>query len=472
MTRIISTTINNIKTYHITSESALPDQYGDKANRRIGKHSELKNQIKFIQEFEFSNCSQIIQQTNDGLNLAVSGTYPSQIKIYDLADLSQTTTYSLKEIPLYFNFITDDRSKIVVLRGDRKLDFYLKDGICFHTEQLPCRCRHFWYNPSTADLLLASEDSKILKLNLFLGQYEEPIQCSHKYVNCVTVSKAHQLIACGYEEGAFEFFDPRDTTVSLGALKLKNEVTKLCFDDKSGIKMAAGCSDGSVLMFDIRSSTPQFTYKHRNQEPIHSLQFHTSGKIISGDKRGCRIYNEDGSFYTSFDTNAAMNSLISYPNSGLLFATVDSPKIQAMLIPDLGPSPRWASYLDELILDVNAESEESTPLYDNMRFITREELEKCKMEHLINTSILKPYMHGFFIPIDFYRMIKNPDTEEAINAVNKWKEEKRLKEKENSIVATRKAAKKDYDDLEKLETDSKRKARKKKEMRNDPYYQD
>ncbi|KAH0792172.1 WD40 repeat-like protein [Histomonas meleagridis] len=470
MTRVISTTINGIKTYHISAETALPTQYGDKANRRIGTHAELKNRISFIQEFEFPNCSRIIQLTRDGLTLGVSGEYPPQIKIFDLADLSQTTNFFVKQIPTYFDFVSDDWSKLVSLRGDRKLDFYTKGGI-YHTLNLPIRCRHFVYNRPTADLLLSSEDSQILRLNLELGHFVPSIPCCEQYGNFITVSDVHQLICCGYENGVIEFFDPRDKR-SITAIKLESEVTRLCFDN-TGLKLAVGLSNGKVSVFDIRSSTPQFSYSHRNQFPIHSISFHSNHKIISGDRRGCRIYNEtDGTFYTSFETRSRMNNVISYPDSGLLFAAVDEEKIQAMLIPDLGPSPRWASFLDDLILDVEADAEERTPLYDDMKFITREELEKCGMEHLIKTSILKPYMHGFFVPRELYRMINNPtDVEEAISLMKKEKQAKKVAEQEKRIVQPRKAQQQNLGDLEITEFDSKRKAKKKKEMRKDPYYQ-
>jgi hypothetical protein len=73
MTRVISTSVNGIKTFHVTAEDALPAEFGPRANRRIGTHPELQNRVKLIHGFEFTGSSRLIKLSNDFLTLAVSG---------------------------------------------------------------------------------------------------------------------------------------------------------------------------------------------------------------------------------------------------------------------------------------------------------------------------------------------------------------------------------------------------------------
>lgn len=479
MTRVISTTVNNVKTYHITAESALPSKFGTRANRRIATHSELKNRVNFIEEFEFSGSSRLINITRDGLTVGVSGEYPPQIKIFDLADLGQTTVFSVRRTLSHFEFLTDDWSKLAALRGDRKFDLFTKAGQ-FSTVSLPIRCRNFVYNPPNSDIILASEDFQLLRLNLELGQFVPSIQACSQNGNTVSISDVHQLIACGFEDGQLEFYDPRDKR-SIAAIQLQNEVTKTAFD-KTGLKIAVGLSSGDVSLFDIRSSNPLLNYSHRNDTAINSLSFTTrSGTgdqmLLSSDNRGVRIYSLDadkGKFFTSFETKSALNDMTPFPDSGLIFAATDAKKVQVMLIPDLGPAPRFASFLDNLINDVEAEENEGTPLYDNMNFITRDELEKLGGGHFIGSSLLKPYMHGFFIPRDLYKMISSSQSNEGMNYEEYMKKQKISKKEavESARIAPqRKAPKRDLGDLEITENDSKRKAKKKIQMINDAYYE-
>ncbi|OHT09020.1 nucleolar protein 10-like [Tritrichomonas foetus] len=473
MTRVISTTVNNIKTFHITAENALPDKYGDRANRRIGSHAELKNRISFIQEFEFTGSSRQVHISRDCLTVAVSGEYPPQIKIFDLPDLSQTTVFSVRRSPAHFEFLTDDWSKLGALRGDRKFDLYTKGGI-FASISLPIRCRNFVYNPPTADVIMSSEDSQLLRLNLELGQFVQSIPACAQNGNCVAVSDVHQLIVCGFDDGQLEFYDPRDKR-SLAAVDLGSEVTQVAFN-KSGYKVAAGLSTGDVLLFDIRSATPRLRYSHRNDTPINSLAFQNNDKyLLSSDSRGVRIYSleNEGKFYTSFETKSQLNHMIPFPDSGLIFAATDAQKVQTMFIPELGPAPRFASFLENLINDVEAEEQDGTPLYENMKFVTRDELEKYGGGHLVGSSALKPYMHGFFVHRELYKMIvsQNEGTE-LEDHLKRTRMEKKEEAEKAKIVAQRKAPKKDLGDLEVTENDSKRKAKKKMQMVNDPYYLD
>jgi ribosome biogenesis protein ENP2 len=48
------------------------------------------------------------------------------------------------------------------------------------------------------------------------------------------------------------------------------------------------------------------------------------------------------------------------------------------------------------------EESKSTNVYDDYKFLTTAELDKLNASHLIGTSMLKAYMHGYFIELKSY----------------------------------------------------------------------
>ena len=67
----------------------------------------------------------------------------------------------------------------------------------------------------------------------------------------------------------------------------------------------------------------------------------------------------------------------------------------------MGPAPRWCSFLD----NITEEIEESavTAIYDDYKFITKDELIDLGLDHLVGTSLLRAYMHGYFMDARLYR---------------------------------------------------------------------
>jgi len=72
--------------------------------------------------------------------------------------------------------------------------------------------------------------------------------------------------------------------------------------------------------------------------------------------------------------------------------------------PSLGAAPRWCSFLENLTEEM--EEEQRPSMYDDYRFVTREELERLGMMHLVGTSMLRAYMHGFFVDNRLYGKAK------------------------------------------------------------------
>jgi len=67
-------------------------------------------------------------------------------------------------------------------------------------------------------------------------------------------------------------------------------------------------------------------------------------------------------------------------------------------------APKWCSFLDNLTEEL--EEERNTIIYDDYKFITREDIESLGIKNMIGTPYLKPIMHGFFIGMRLYNKVK------------------------------------------------------------------
>merc|ERR1739848_502424 len=105
--------------------------------------------------------------------------------------------------------------------------------------------------------------------------------------------------------------------------------------------------------------------------------------------------------YTSIEsTEAELNDICVYPGSGLMFMANEQPKLQVHYIPSLGPAPRWCSFLDNITEEI--EETPVTAIYDDYKFVTSNDLVDLGLDHLIGTSLLRAYMHGFFMDARLY----------------------------------------------------------------------
>lgn len=93
------------------------------------------------------------------------------------------------------------------------------------------------------------------------------------------------------------------------------------------------------------------------------------------------------------------------PNTGLMFVANENTKIQTYYIPNLGPAPRWASFLDSLTEEL--EESNSEIVYDDYKFVTKEEIANLGLDHLVGTNLLRAYMHGYFMDVRLYKKAKS-----------------------------------------------------------------
>ncbi|CAO1625611.1 unnamed protein product [Sympodiomycopsis kandeliae] len=239
---------------------------------------------------------------------------------------------------------------------------------------------------------------------------------------------------------------------------------------QDGLNMAVGTSTGHVLLYDLRMDKPYATKDQGFSLPIKSLSwpgdpplgtaFSSSSSsrsrgglsseahdsVLSSDAKGIKIWNKNdpSSNLVSISPQSGtdLNDVHHLPGSGLVFAAVEGTQCAAWYVPTLGPAPRWCSFLDRLTDEIDQEQSNGGKrgVYEDFKFVDTAELESLEMDHLIGTNALRPYMHGYFVPLQVYeraRLIKNPTSytdarDRAIKAKLEKKAESRIRSVNNA----------------------------------------
>ncbi|CAI9092523.1 OLC1v1027780C1 [Oldenlandia corymbosa var. corymbosa] len=269
-----------------------------------------------------------------------------------------------------------------------------------------------WY----CDLLCAASSPGLYRINLEQGRFLSPLSTQSEALNVVTRSKVHGLVACGGEDGFVECFDVH-TRSSVGRIDAVSpagdvydqEVTALQFDEDGGYLMGVGSSSGNVQIYDLRSSVPLRVKDHMYGNPILSIKWHKTlnsetTKLITADKH------------------------------------IDNSQIPSYFVPALGPAPKWCSHLDNLTEELEENPE--TTIYDDFKFLMKEDLEKLNLTSLVGSNCLRAYMHGYFIDYRLYKRVLGwSNSLDRKDYIEKLKQAKLEKERESRNTIRRKLPK-------------------------------
>jgi ribosome biogenesis protein ENP2 len=448
------TSLNGVKVYNLSTGHTLPQWLEDSHKKKFSLryNQEFRTRIELIQDFTFPAASYRLKASPDGRFLIASGTYPPQIKVFELEQLSQKCERHLDGEVTQIEVLSEDFSKLALLRVDRTLEFHAKFG-AYHRTRLPKICRDMAYHPPSCDLFIGGCTPIVYRVNLHVGSHLSPLESSLPSVNAVKCNPVHHLLALGGEGAAVEFWDPRDraraahlhvpTTLSqsnhtLGRTLMNSEVTALEYDT-DGLTIGVGTSTGHVLLYDLRSQVTLLVKDHKYQLPIRDIKFHArSRKLITADTKIVKLWDRDtGDAFSSIQAEADINSLCMFPNTGLIMAAVEQHRIQAFYVPALGPAPKWCSFLDNMTEELE-ESKMGTTIYEDYKFVTRDELGQLNLTDLIGSNLLRPYMHGFFIDIRLYNKVKAASDPYAYDTYVKDKVKKKIEEKRANRIVVQK----------------------------------
>jgi ribosome biogenesis protein ENP2 len=261
-----------------------------------------------------------------------------------------------------------------------------------------------------------------------------------------------------------------------------HEITSLAHD-LSGLYMGVGTAGGLVALYDVRSSKPLHIKEHKHGMSIHTLKFHPgSGCLLSSDEKLVKIWKYKstgdlvnttssltdrfqnsggdgsvGSVVANVEGNGKFTNFImagdekdpTGNSSGLMLCATDQPKLEAYYIPKVGIAPSWCSFLENITeeleeRDLKRETNASGDLlvrdgqetvFENYKFVSRDDLEKLGVSDLIGTPLLKAYMHGFFMDINLYNKIRAVANPFEYEEYRKKKVKERLEAKRASRIA-------------------------------------
>lgn len=297
-------------------------------------------------------------------------------------------------------------------------------------------------------------------------------------VNCAAVADdSHGLLAFGTSLGTVEFWDsrsrnrvsafappPATAILDTGQDLIRPEITALEFH-QSGLNLATGNSNGIVHTYDLRSPVPLLQKDQGYGSAIQTLKYLNPSsrsssaiaqdRLLSADRKSIKLFDSTtGALWTSIEPAVDLNCVEWVRDSGMLLTANEGRQQHAFFIPQLGPAPKWCGFLDNLVEEM-AEDGDADPnaynsasksavgeVYDNYKFLDQRELRELNLDHLVGTTnVLRPYMHGFFVPQRLYeqaRLLVNPDL--ALQQRQKSIQEKIDKERESRIRGNKKVA--------------------------------
>jgi len=270
------------------------------------------------------------------------------------------------------------------------------------------------------------------------------------------------------------------------------EITSVA-NDSNGLYTAVGTAGGLVALYDVRSSRPLHIQEHKDGLPIHTVKFHAnSGMILSSDEKLIKVWRYRSSSSTpSIDTqNTAIPDATSDPSAigsvmvniegtgklahfivsadekdptadkcGVVLCATDQPKMESYYVPALGTAPRWCSFLENITEELEERDLEREGLggsasgasdlvrdgkesiYENYKFVSREDVEQLGISNLVGSPLLKGYMHGFFMDINLYNRVKAVANPFEYEEYQKKKLKERMEAKRASRIAPRESDK-------------------------------
>ncbi|KRT79133.1 hypothetical protein AMK59_6416, partial [Oryctes borbonicus] len=404
---------NNVKIYNLSVGKSLPDWLSERKRRALLKKDvDIRRRIELIQDFDMPGLSTSVKMSRDGQYIMATGIYKPRIKCFDVNNLSLKFERCFDSECVTFEILSDDYSKMVFLQCDRYIEFHAAHGR-YYRLRIPKFGRDMKYHYSSCDLFIVGASSDIYRLNLERGQFLAPFVSNCSVVNRCAINDIHHLLVCGTQEGKVEAWDPRSKELAgtldcafncineYNDLNIFPSVSALNFN--GGLELGVGLATGQVALYDIRSNKPFYIKDHMYGLPIKDVDFHHKMDLVySMDGSTLKMWDKNnGKLYTSIEASTEFNNLCIVPNTGLLFIANENTKIQSYYIPSLGPAPKWASFLDNLTEEL--EESNSEVVYDDYKFVTKQELIDIGLDHLIGTNLLRAYMHGYFIDIRLYK---------------------------------------------------------------------
>ncbi|XP_052898594.1 nucleolar protein 10 [Anopheles moucheti] len=430
---MLVTDINNVKIYNLSGGKSVPQWLTDRKQKKASKkNADGDRHIELIQDFDMPGVASCISISPDGQYILATGTYKPRVKCFEVSNLSLKFERCFDSEVEKFAILSDDYSKLAFLHADRFVEIHAAAGRHYRL-RIPKFGRDLTYHKPTCDLLFVGTSPEIYRLNMERGQFLLPYTSERATaIDSITINSEHQLICVGTQDGTIEAWDYRDKKccgtldVAANFRNTNGVVAATALEFKNGLTLAAGTSTGHVLLFDIRARNPIATKDHLNQLPIKKIRFQPDqNSVYSLDAAMLKIWDETSLKQKAcIESRGNFNDFAHFPGSGLFMIAQEDMKMLPYYIPSEGPAPKWCSFLDNLVEEIASESVQN--VYDDYKFVTKQELADLKLEHLEGTQMLRAYMHGFFINIRLYNKAKAVSDSFAFDGFRKDKIRKQI----------------------------------------------
>ncbi|KAF7457348.1 Nucleolar protein 10 [Cryptosporidium felis] len=386
-----------------------------------------------------------------------------------------------------FLFLSEDYKKLVFLMTDRVIEFHSQGGRHCRI-RVPKQGRGMEYLQNAAELFIFGSTSETYRLDLESGIFLSPLETGLEYINTGKVSSSLPLLLLGGSLGKVELWDLRDKRMA-GSMQIDSSlasgkgtacdgredgklggagdkldwysgssgesVTSSAFS-RDGLRFSLGLSGGTVVVYDVRSSKPLRVKSHRNDLPIMDLHYTYSQDfggdvLVTADRQTIKIWDDLGDsgsvggtgLVATINSDFPISSICTYPNSGLIMATGDQSRIGMYYVPMLGIAPSWCSFLDSITEELEEEhlkkdySLKASRIYDEYQFVTPEQLKEWGVEHLIGSSFLRAYLHGYLMNSKLFNDLKDIINPFDYEKYRKEQARKKLEEKSSMRIPLR-----------------------------------
>ena len=372
----------------------------------LKQNQEYKKRIELIQGFEFPTACTRVRVSPDLDYIIATGVYMPTIKLFELRELSLKCLRGCDSEIIDFCYLDSDYKKLAFAQMDRNIEFHAAYGKHYKT-RVPKMPRHIIYNQHACDLIVGCSGNEVYRMSLDEGKFLNPFVTDIPNVNKVLYNPSLDLVLVGGENGLVETWDYQNLR-RLGTKRLNggSEVTAMQLDPTSGFQYLIGSQDGMVKMYDLRYDGEVLSMQHRYKKPIKNIKFHNaSRKIVSADFNMIKIYDKDsGALFTNIEPRNPINDIELFGDSGMILVASEGTRIGTYYIPALGPAPRWCSYIENITEEL--EQEQHVTVYDEFKFLSYEDLERLNCLKLLETKLVKSYMHGFLMKKKLYTQLK------------------------------------------------------------------
>ena len=176
--------------------------------------------------------------------------------------------------------------------------------------------------------------------------------------------------------------------------------------DPTGLLLGIG-GKGAVDVYDFRFDRKIYKIRSSYNEPVNSIHFLEDYKksVLVSNKKQIKVTQNEGELFTSIEPEMNINMFTVVRDTGMVFAALEDPKIGCYFVPQLGPAPKWVPFIENITEEM--EEDQHKTVYDDYKFVTKQEVFELGCSNLVNTRLLKEYMHGYLMHIKLYNKVQH-----------------------------------------------------------------